>query len=215
MTLSEMECRILAALAEKEIATPEYYPMTVKALTAACNQKNNRNPVVSYAEPDVETCLEAMRFKNLVWQVNPAGARVSKYEHNLIKTYQLDKQELILLCELMLRGPQTPAELKKNASRLFPFSHMIQIETAMKNLADETRGPLVLTLPRQPGQKEERIAHLLCGPIDLEAFEAAATSRHTPISYGSGMETLLEEIAQLRSELAQLREEFEAFKQQF
>lgn len=213
MNLTFLEGRILACLVEKELTTPEIYPLTLKALQAACNQKNNRHPVIECSEADLMHALDSLRFGQWLWRVNPAGSRVDKYEHNLLKQLALNQQELALLCELILRGPQTPAELKSHASRLFPFSHMIQVESALTTLAQERedREPLVLTLPRALGQKETRVAHLLCGAPDPQQLSATR-----PAAEGIPVQqTLLETIEELRMEIADLRREFDDFKSKF
>src|SRR5918998_394468 len=162
--LNEEEARVLGALVEKQIATPEYYPLTLNALTAACNQKNNRHPVVSYDEATVELAVESLRQKNLAYVFYGAGSRVPKYKHVAAENLQLNPQELALTCVLLLRGPQTLGELRERSGRLHEFASLEEVEATLNALATREE-PVVLRLARRPGQKEARYAHLLSGEV--------------------------------------------------
>lgn len=207
--LSPLEARILGCLLEKQQATPEYYPLTLNALTAACNQTTNREPVMALEEAEVAMGLESLRQKGLVWVVSAAGSRATKYEQKLGEGLNLALQEVAALTVLLLRGPQTPGEIRSRSGRLYAFADLAEAEAALDSLA-AAEPPLVARLPRQPGTKESRYAHLLGGPVDTEAPVPPAA---VP---GQGrVERLEAEVADLREGLASLREAFEAFRAQF
>src|SRR5262245_48668212 len=177
--LTDIEIRVSGSLVEKQVTTPEYYPLSLNALTLACNQKNNRNPVTSYSEDQVAQAVETLREKNLAYVFYGSTSRVPKYKHVMPEVMHLSATEVALMCVLMLRGTQTPGELRGNASRLHEFTSLEEVEQTLSGLMsrDET---LVVRLPRQPGQKEVRFAHLLSGSIDVEAF--AESERSAPVS---------------------------------
>jgi uncharacterized protein len=175
--LTDIETRVLGSLIEKQVTTPEYYPLTINALTLACNQKNNRYPVTSYTENQVADAVERLREKNLAYVFYGSTSRVPKYKHVVPEVMHLSHAEVALMCVLMLRGAQTLGELRGNASRLHEFSSLEEVEQTLNALITRDE-PLVARLPRQPGQKEGRFAHLLSGEIDLEAFaETERTGR--------------------------------------
>jgi uncharacterized protein len=205
--LTDVETRVLGSLVEKQITTPEYYPLTLNALTLACNQKNNRNPVTTYSEHQVSDALESLREKNLAYVFYGSTSRVPKYKHVMPEVMHLKHPELALMCALMLRGPQTPGELRGNASRLHDFSSLEEIEETLNRLISNDSEPLVVRLPRQPGQKEVRFAHLLSGEIDVEALptEPAPVRRST----------LEQRVDALTTEVENLKAQFEQFKKQF
>lgn len=210
MNLSETETRILGALVEKQITTPEYYPLTLNALTAACNQKNNRHPVTSYTENDVSAAVETLREKNLVYVFYGSTSRVPKFKHVMPEVLHLTAPETALMCALMLRGPQTPGELRGNASRLYEFAGLDEVEQTLAGLITHEPDTLVVRLPRQAGQKEVRFAHLLSGapadiPIDPLPPAASIPSR----------QTLEQKVDALSTEVEKLRLQFEEFKKQF
>lgn len=207
--LSPPEARILGCLMEKQHATPEYYPLTLNALVAACNQTTNREPVMALGDAEVAEGLEALRQKGLVWVVSPAGGRVTKYEQKLSETLNLALQEVAALAVLLLRGPQTPGEIRSRSGRLYAFADLAEAEAALESLAT-AEPPLVARLPRQPGTKESRYAHLLGGAVQAEPPLRAAA----PAGPGR-VEQLQGEVADLREALAALRAEFEAFRAQF
>ncbi len=210
--LTELETRVLGSLIEKQITTPEYYPLTLNALTLACNQKNNRNPVTSYSENQVADGLESLREKNLTYVFYGSTSRVPKYKHVMTEVMHLSHAEVALMCALMLRGAQTLGELRGNASRLHDFSSLEEVETTLNALISRDPEPLVARLPRQPGQKEGRFAHLLSGDIDLEAL--AETERVAAASPSRRI-NLEQKVEELSAEVAALKEQFEQFRRQF
>ena len=203
LILDSDEVRVLGSLLEKEITTPEYYPLSLNALLNACNQKSNRDPVVQFEEETVERVLYTLRDKGLLLNITGAGSRVLKYGHRLSEKLNLGRRELALLCELMLRGPQTLGELRTRADRMHHFDDTAEVESVLDRLPE-----LVTKLPRRPGEKEARYAHLLSGTPAVETsspeYATAATAPHRS-----------DRIAELEAEVAQLRDELENLKQQF
>src|SRR5688572_1464255 len=167
--LTDIETRVLGTLVEKQVTTPEYYPLTLNALTLACNQKNNRYPVTSYSESQVSAAVESLREKNLAYVFYGSTSRVPKFKHVMPEVLHLNHAELALMCVLMLRGAQTPGELRGNASRLYDFSGLDEVEQTLNALISHEPEPLVVRLPRQVGQKEVRFSHLLAGEPKIEA----------------------------------------------
>lgn len=213
--LTDIETRVLGSLVEKQVTTPEYYPLTLNALTLACNQKNNRNPVTSYHEDQVAQALETLREKNLTYVFYGSTSRVPKYKHVMPEVMHLSSPEMALMCALMLRGPQTPGELRGNASRLHEFASLEELEETLTGLISHDE-PLVVRLPRQPGQKEVRFAHLLSGPIDVEALVESERSAPAPRRSGSEqVERLEQKVDALTAEVDKLRLQFEEFRKQF
>jgi uncharacterized protein YceH (UPF0502 family) len=216
--LNEVEARVLGSLVEKQITTPEYYPLTLNSLTLACNQKNNRNPVTSYDETAVGNALESLREKNLVYVFYGSTSRVPKYKHVMPEVMHLNRAELAIMCVLLLRGTQTPGELRGNGSRLYEFSGLEEVEQTLSALISREPDPLVVRLPRQPGQKEVRFAHLLSGEIDVESMaEQIPASRTIPSRRPESekVEKLEQEVAALTAEVRSLQEQFDDFKKQF
>src|SRR5215212_11668407 len=212
--LTDIETRVLGSLIEKQVTTPEYYPLTLNALTLACNQKNNRYPVTSYSEHQVADALESLREKSLTYVFYGSTSRVPKYKHVMPEVMHLSHAETALMCVLMLRGTQTLGELRGSASRLHEFSSLEEVEETLNGLISREPEPLVARLPRQPGQKEGRVAHLLSGEIDVEAM--AVEPERTPRRYGSDqVERLEQKVDALAAEIEKLKEQFEHFKQQF
>ncbi|HZI59795.1 MAG TPA: YceH family protein [Pyrinomonadaceae bacterium] len=207
-TLTDIETRVLGALVEKQVTTPEYYPLTLNALTLACNQKNNRHPVTAYTESQVSTAVETLREKNLAYVFYGSTSRVPKYKHVMLEVLHLNNAEVALMCVLMLRGPQTPGELRGNASRLHEFAGLDEIEQTLNALISRDDDPLVVRLPRQAGQKEVRFAQLLSGEVPVEAV--AEVSPRV-----SSREALEQKVERLGTELEKLRQEFDEFKKQF
>ncbi|MFN6964522.1 MAG: YceH family protein [Pyrinomonadaceae bacterium] len=212
--LSETEVRILGSLVEKQLTTPEYYPLTLNALVAACNQKTNRDPVVAYDETTVTAALESLREKNLVYVFYGAGSRTVKYKHMLPGVYELDPAETAVVAVLMLRGPQTLGEIKERAHRMHDFANLGEAQEVLDRLATRD-DPVVVRLERQPGQKDARYAHLLAGPVDAAAVAQPSRSAGTSGVAAERIERLETEIAELRAELAEIRETFEQFRRQF
>jgi uncharacterized protein YceH (UPF0502 family) len=213
VTLNPIECRALACLLEKEKTTPEYYPMSLNSLTNACNQKSNRDPAMTLDDSQVADALNRLKGKRLVWFLSTAGGRVPKFEHNFTTHWKFQATEVAILCELMLRGPQTVGELRTRAARMHEFQDLEQVEKTLLNLSTRNDGPFVTLLARQAGRKEQRWAHLFCGePVDVAAKELAGEL--LPVA-ADRMTALEAEVAALRAEIAQLRQEFGQFKQSF
>jgi uncharacterized protein YceH (UPF0502 family) len=201
--LEPLELRVLGVLLEKELSTPEYYPLTLNALVNGCNQSSNRAPVLALDEAAVTTALDGLRQRRLVATVQGAGSRTVKFAQRLTESLGLAVQEAAVLAELLLRGPQTPGELRSRTTRMYPFQELEEVDAALAMLAEAEPAPLVTRLPRAPGMKEARHAQLLGGPV---------TSQEPPAAPAPGLSA---QVAALTADLAQLRAEFEAFKQQF
>lgn len=216
LQLNETEVRVLGALVEKEITTPEYYPLSLNALLNACNQKSNREPVMNLDEDGVRQALRSLTEQYLVRSAS-GDSRVAKYEHRLNETYNFHRHEIAVLCVLMLRGPQTPGELRTRTERMYTFEDLDAVHSAL-NLLMRREPSLVKVLPRQPGTKEARFMHLLSSDAapaisvedDSNAQREAAVGGQTERI--SQLET---EIRELRRELETLREQFAAFQKQF
>jgi uncharacterized protein len=204
--LTEVEARVVGCLVEKQLTTPEYYPLTLNALVAACNQKTNREPIVNYDERTVENALDSLREKNLVYVFYGSSSRVPKYKHMLPSVYELDERETAVISVLMLRGAQTIGELNQRTGRLYEFSGLNEIGDTLEGLMKRDE-PLVVKLERQIGQKEARYAHLLSGEIDAEAI--------SNLREASGGQTRNDRIAELEREIENLRSEFNLFRQEF
>lgn len=218
VTLDEYEVRVLGALVEKEITTPEYYPLTLNALMNACNQKSSRDPVVSYDEQTVSRTLQALRDKKLSYVFSGAEARVPKYGQLFNKSYNLTPPEIAVMCVLMLRGPQTPGELRSRTASLYNFEQLADVETTLQDLMNKDGEALVARLPRQPGTKESRYAHLLSGPVEAdlsEPIQKPASGASTVRVSEDRIARLEAEVAQLKQELSEVREAFTTFKTQF
>jgi uncharacterized protein YceH (UPF0502 family) len=209
IVLTEVEARVLGCLVEKEITTPEYYPLSLNALLHACNQKSNRDPAMNLDESQVRQALRSLNDQMLARSAS-GDSRVPKYEHRLADVFNFTRPETAALCELLLRGPQTPGELRSRAERMHPFEDLSVVHSTLKHLM-EREPPLVKLLPRQAGNKEARYAHLLSG--DVEVPEAATASvREVAPSKSAGEN---ERITQLESEIAGLQKEIEDLKVQF
>lgn len=214
--LDDVEVRVLGSLVEKQVTTPEYYPLTLNALTLACNQKNNRHPVTSYAESTVSQALEGLREKNLAYVFHGSTSRVPKYKHVMPEVMHLGQPELALMCVLMLRGPQTVGELRDRAARLYEFANLEEVETTLNSLSAREPEALVTRLQRQSGQKEARFAHLLSGEVHLDMITEPEHPRRTSRAGESErVQQLEQEVAALRIVVDQLREQFEQFRKQF
>ena len=216
--LNAVEVRALGALIEKEITTPEYYPLTLNSLTTACNQKSNRDPVVSLEEKAVVRALEGLREKGLARQVSGVDMRVPKHYHLFDEKMCLTSPQVAALCVLLLRGPQTVGEIRGRSGRLHEFADLEEVERVLTELVERSEGALVVQLARQPGRKESRYAHVLMGepeenkayaegPVDSVALEVRAEDERI---------TALEEQVQiLKNELADVRNAFAQFREQF
>ena len=214
--LSAEEARVLGSLVEKEITTPEYYPLSLNALVNACNQKSNREPVMSLDEDAVRTTLRTLKEMGLAGPADTTDSRVTKYAHSLQEAFNFDRREAALLCVLLLRGPQTPGELRTRTDRMHHFDDLSAVQSAL-NLLLRREPPLVVQLPRQPGTKEARFAHLLSGEPEsrhlTESTQQPETPFHpVPTDRVAELEASVEE---LRAEVRQLRQELESFRRQF
>ena len=234
IVLTEIEARALGSLLEKDVTTPDYYPLSLNALVNACNQKNNRDPVMSLDEEAVRRALDGLHEKRLAGPASGADSRVTKYEHRLQEVFNFTRGETAILCVLLLRGPQTPGELRGRGERMHRFDGLDEVESTLQRLI-ERDPPLVRVLPRQPGTKESRYMHLLSG--DTEVGDASRAEPETDLGTagvsssprpksstpdGGKIAQLEDEIAGLRKELtglkqeiSDLRQEFASFKRQF
>jgi len=196
-SLNDAEVRVLGALIEKELTTPDYYPLSLNALVAACNQTSNRNPVTHFDETTVATAADSLRERNLLHRVERGDSRVAKYRHVLYEALDLRRPAIAALTVLMLRGPQTVGEIRTRSGRLYDFSSLEEVEATLTSLAGRAT-PLVICLPRQPGRKEARYAHLLSGEVKITEPEPE-----------------VDRISKLEKELDDLRKEFEEFRSRF
>jgi uncharacterized protein YceH (UPF0502 family) len=221
--LSPMEARVIGCLIEKQITTPDQYPLSLNALVNACNQKSNRDPLMDVDEATVQRTLDDLSKKHFVMEKSGFGSRVPKYQHRFCNTeygtLKLSPQELAIVCELLVRGPQTPGELRTRASRMAPFSDAGQVEATLESLRTRDDGPFVVRLPREPNRRDARYAHLFSGPVagatdDEDHAPIAASSSNggsanppsaTATSTPSRMDRLEEEVRQLRAELDALK----------
>ena len=211
--LTETEVRVLGSLIEKQLTTPEYYPLTLNALVAACNQKSNRDPVVSYDENTVTAALDTLRDKNLVYTFHGSTSRVVKYKHMFPNVYEIDAAAVAVMDALMLRGPQTVGEIRGRTDRLYDFSGLSEVQETLDKLAHRDE-PLIVRLERQVGQKDARYAHLLSGEIDVASLPVAR-ERTATAGQSERVDALVAEIESLKSDLASFREEFAEFRKQF
>jgi uncharacterized protein len=219
--LNPAEVRVLGALIEKQITTPDYYPLTLNALTNACNQLTNREPVVAFEESTVVRALDGLRDKRLATLFTGQESRVAKYKHSLTDALLLTPGELALLCVLMLRGPQTIGELRTRSERLFAFDTLPEVEETLNALATRQPQSLIAKLPRQPGTKESRYAQLLSGPVETTAATSSESGpRPEPATLAVRAENeriarLEQDMAGLRRELTDLQQKFAEFRKQF
>ena len=215
MKLTEIETRVLGSLIEKDITTPDYYPLSLNALVNACNQKNNRDPVMTLDEAAVRDALATLQEKRMAGPVSGADSRVTKFEHRLQEVFNFDRREIAIVCVLLLRGPQTPGELRSRTDRMCRFEALDDIVSTLDRLA-QRQPPLARVLPRQPGTKESRYTHLFSG----EPPEADVARTPSPAYAGSGvtpdrLKTLEEEVARLRQDLSEVQQQLAAFRKQF
>jgi uncharacterized protein YceH (UPF0502 family) len=215
LLLDEVETRVLGSLVEKDITTPDYYPLSLNALVNACNQKNNRDPVMSLDESAVRRALETLQEKRLAGPTSSADSRVTKYEHRLQEAFNFTRGETAILCVLLLRGPQTPGELRGRTERMHRFEHLDEVQSTLQRLMQRDP-PLAVMLARQPGTKESRYAHLLSGEVEASTLPASATS-HTSSgsSEAARISHLEEEVAGLRAEVTDLKQQLASFRKQF
>jgi len=211
LPLEPLELRVLGVLLEKELSTPEYYPLTLNALVNGCNQSTNRDPVLQLDATAVEEALEGLRDKHAAGSVHAAGSRTLKYAQRITEPLNLSVQEAAILAELLLRGPQTAGELRNRSTRMYAFQDLEEVDAALSALLEAEPAPLVVRLPRAPGTKEARFAQLLGGPVEWQEAPGAAPA--PPRS--DRVERLEQEVRELAEALRTLREEFEAFRGQF
>jgi len=214
--LTEIETRVLGALVEKEITTPEYYPLSLNALVNACNQKSNREPVMNLDEDTVRGALRSLSDQLLTRSSSGSDSRVTKYEHRLQEAFNFHRHEIAVLCVLLLRGPQTPGELRTRTDRMYSFEDLDGVHSALQHLM-KREPPLVKILPRQPGTKESRYAHLLSGDVQVAAERQPETdSGASPVTaVNERIVQLEEEIAGLRKEIGEMKQQFAEFQKQF
>ena len=210
--LNEVEVRVLGALIEKDITTPDYYPLSLNALVNACNQKNNRDPLMNLDEDAVRQALHSLQEKRLAGPAGGADSRVTKYEHRLQEMFNFDRREMAVICVLLLRGPQTPGELRGRTERMHKFGDLDEVQGTLQRLA-EREPPLVKVLPRQPGTKEARYVHLFSA--DLRAWEAAPAPVKATQADDDRMALLEQQITELRNDIAAIKEELASFRKQF
>ena len=209
--LSPMEARVIGCLIEKQITTPDQYPLSLNSLVSACNQKSNRDPVMSADEAEIQTTLDHLIRKHFVIEKSGFGSRVPKYQHRFCNTefgsLKFTPQELAIVCELLVRGPQTPGELRTRAARMASFSEVGQVETALESLSRRADGPFVVRLPRESGRRDSRYAHLFSGPVTAPALTEESTTEPSmaAVPVPSRIERLEEEVRQLRQELKEIK----------
>ncbi len=209
--LTPLEARVIGCLIEKQITTPDQYPLSLNALTNACNQKSNRDPVMALDETAVQQALDSLNHKHFILEKSGFGSRVPKYQHRFCNTefgtLQLSGAQLAILCELMLRGPQTPGELRSRASRMCSFTGVEEVESALQSLATRAEGPIVVKLAREPGRRESRYAQLLTGEVHAQP---APEERAAP---SASRDSTTERLARLEAQVEELRAEVERLRQ--
>jgi uncharacterized protein len=211
--LSDAEVRALGSLVEKDITTPDYYPLSLNALVNACNQKNNRDPVLTLDQDTVLDAVDSLGAQRLAGPASGADSRVTKYEHRLQEVFNFDRREIAILCVLLLRGAQTPGELRGRAERMYRFEALEDVHATLDRLSQRAP-PLVAVLPRQPGTKESRYMHLFSGDAPpVEAAPARGSAR--PSMDDDRVARLEGEVADLRTEVGELKEQLAAFRRQF
>jgi hypothetical protein len=214
LILSDIEARVLGALVEKGVTTPDYYPLSLNALVNACNQKSNRDPVMNLDEESVRQAIRELEKHALAGPADSFDGRVTKYEHRLQEAYNFDRRETAVLCVLLLRGPQTPGELRSRSERMHSFDDLSEVESTLQRLM-KREPPLVKILPRQPGTKEARYAHLLSGDMEVAPSEASEEIRPKDGGSQERITSLERQVSQLQNEIADLKKEFSAFQKQF
>jgi uncharacterized protein YceH (UPF0502 family) len=212
--LNAVEARVLGSLIEKDITTPDYYPLSLNALVNACNQKNNREPVMNFDEEAVRQALTTLQEKRLAGPTSSADSRVTKYEHRSQEVFNFTRAETAVFCVLLLRGPQTPGELRGRGERMHRFEHLDEVQSTLQRLM-QREPPLATVLSRQPGTKESRYAHLLCGDVeDSVVARAPSPASSSGTSAAERVERLENEVANLRQEIAGLKDQFASFRKQ-
>jgi len=214
IVLNDVEARVLGALVEKDITTPDYYPLSLNALVNACNQKNNRDPVMSLEETAVRDALRGLQDLGLAGPASGADSRVTKYEHRLQDVFNFSRGETAVLCVLSLRGPQTPGELRGRTERMHHFEDLEAVQSSLQRLM-QREPPLATMLPRQPGMKESRYAHLLSGAIDVAEVAPRTASPSSSSGDSERISRLEGTVATLRNEMSELKQQLAEFRKQF
>ena len=216
IVLNDVECRVLGALVEKDITTPDYYPLSLNALINACNQKSSREPVMNLDEGAVRAALASLQEKRLAGPTSTADSRVTKYEHRLQEVYNFTRGETAILCVLLLRGAQTPGELRGRTERAHGFDSLTEVQSTLQRLA-EREPPLVTMLPRQPGTKEARYVHMFSGdqPVYWESPSSSSSEVQASSGHGERLARLEGEVENLKKETAELKQLFAEFRRQF
>ena len=215
--LSPIAARVLGSLVEKEITTPEYYPLSMNALVNACNQKNNREPVTNLDEDEVRQALHRLEDDGLAGAARGTESRVSKYEHHMQEVFNFTRGEIAVMCVLLLRGPQTPGELRGRTERMHRFEELSDVQSTLQRLMQRDP-PLVMVLPRQPGTKEARYAHLLSGDVQSQPSEAGPRATVSAVPHavdGERIASLENEVAALQNDVAELKRQLAEFRKQF
>ena len=212
--LTENEVRVLGSLIEKDITTPDYYPLSLNALVNACNQKSNRDPFMQLDENAVRDALSGLQEHRLAGPARGADSRVTKYEHRSQEVFNFTRGEVAVLCVLLLRGPQTPGELRGRTERMHHFETLDDVQSALQKLM-QRQPPLAKVLPRQPGTKESRYVHLLAGDVAVAELPQTTTAASRESGDGERIARLEEEVGALRREVAELRDQLERFRRQF
>lgn len=212
--LSDVEVRVLGALIEKDITTPDYYPLSLNALVNACNQKNNRDPVMALGEDAVRAALDSLQRQRLAGPARGADSRVTKYEHRLQEVFNFDRREIAILCVLLLRGAQTPGELRGRAERMYRFEELEDVVGTLERLS-QREPALVAMLPRQPGTKESRYTHLLSGTVESVASIPRAGDAEFHPAESDRLGRLEDEVVALRKELTEVQRQLGEFRKQF
>jgi len=213
LQLTETEVRVLGALIEKDVTTPDYYPLSLNALVNACNQKNNREPVMNLDDDSVSDALARLQEKRMAGPASGADSRVTKYEHRLQEVFNFDRREIAVLCVLLLRGPQTPGELRSRTDRMYHFEALDDVVSTLDRLA-QREPPLAAVLSRQPGTKESRYMHLFSGDVPLMG-PMPVRAQSCPSAGADRIFQLESEVAELRKEVAEIQAQFAAFRKQF
>jgi hypothetical protein len=217
LLLTEIETRVLGSLIEKDITTPDYYPLSLNALVNACNQKNNREPVMALDEDSVTHALATLQEKRLAGSASGADSRVTKYEHRLQEVFNFDRREIAILCVLLLRGPQTPGELRSRTERMYRFETLDDVISTLDRLS-QRQPPLAAVLPRQPGTKESRYMHLFAGDAPAAVDGARAPARASDQAHRAAddrLSNLEHEVLELRREFGEMQQQLAAFRKQF
>jgi uncharacterized protein YceH (UPF0502 family) len=215
--LSLTETRVLGSLIEKDITTPDYYPLSLNALVNACNQKNNRDPVTQFDEQTVRDALATLQEKRLAGPAGGADSRVTKYEHRLQEVFNFDRREIAILCVLLLRGPQTPGELRGRADRMYHFQELEDVTTTLDRLS-QREPPLASVLPRQPGTKESRYTHLFSGEPEVTEENVARAPSPAILSStttADRLSRLEQEVADVKKSLSEVQQQLSTFRKQF